>query len=133
MLRLCAFFLAATLLAACGASDEINEPADDPADAVEGASPASPPTPMPSGEDAPDPEDIVSAVGTVTRVELEGGFYGLVVAEKDTARYLPSNLDAEFQQDGLRVRFRGRLQEGMMTTQQWGQPLEILEIVRLEE
>lgn len=134
MFRLCAFLIAAVLMAAgCGASDEINEPADDPNDAVEGASPASPPTPTLGGEDAPDPEDIVSAVGTVTRVELEGGFYGIVVAEADTARYNPMNLEAAYQQDGLRVRFRGRLRTDVMTTQQWGRPLEILEIVKLEE
>ncbi len=86
--------------------------------------------PVLDDDDAPDPENVVSGVGTVRYVDLEGGFYGLVVG--DSARYNPQNLAPEFQEDGLRVRFRAAVQEGMMTTQMWGRPVEILDILRVE-
>ena len=89
-------------------------------------------TPVPDEEESPSPEDVVSGVATVRYLDLEGGFYGLV-ADADSARYNPSNLESEYQQDGLRVRFRAQLQEGMMTTQQWGRPIEILDVTTLEE
>ncbi len=82
-------------------------------------------------EENPDPEDIVDAVGTVRYVDLEGGFYGIVVS--DTARYNPMNLGEAYREDGLAVRFRGVLRRDVMTTQQWGRPLEILDITSVEE
>ena len=89
-------------------------------------------TPVPGGEEVPPPEDVVSGVATVRYLDLEGGFYGLI-ADADSARYNPSDLGADYRQDGLRVRFRGQLQEGTMTTQQWGRPIEIIDITTLEE
>ena len=80
-------------------------------------------------EELPPPEDIVSGVGTVQYVELEGGFYGLVA--DDSTRYNPQNLAEEYRQDGLRVRFRAVTKDDVMTTQMWGRPIEILDILRL--
>ncbi len=86
----------------------------------------------PMGEDdAPDPEDIISAVGTVEYIELEGGFYGIVVS--DTARYLPMNLDEQYREDGLHVRFRAVLRDDVATIQMWGRSMEILDITSVEE
>ncbi len=72
----------------------------------------------------------VAGVGTIQFFDLEGGFYGLVA--DDGARYDPLNLDEAFQQDGLRVRFRARLRTGVLTIRQWGKPVEILEMARLD-
>ena len=71
----------------------------------------------------------VSGTGTVQRVEIEGGFYGIVA--DDGAKYDPSNLAAEFQHDGLRVKFTVRIREGVMTIRMWGTPVEVLSIGRL--
>ena len=113
---------AALLLAACSSSQ------DPPPQDVGRVDPGDAQVPELGASQGPEPEDIVSGVGVVTYVDLEGGFYGIVVG--DSARYNPLNLDAAFQEDGLRVRFRGVLQTDVMTTQMWGTPLEILEITR---
>ena len=125
MLRLLMLLsLVAALSVGCSATKSPN-PTDEPlsGEAV---------TPVPGDEETPPPEDVVSGVATVRYLDLEGGFYGLV-ADADSARYIPSNLEGDYQQDGLRVRFRAQLQEGMMTTQQWGRPVELLDIMELEE
>lgn len=80
-------------------------------------------------EDEGDPADIVSGVGTITYVEIEGGFYGLVA--EDGTKYNPLNLDEDFQEDGLRVRFRGQVRTDVMTTRMWGKNLEIEEMLRV--
>ena len=89
-------------------------------------------TPTPSETpDAATARGLVDGVGTITFFDLEGGFYGLVA--DDGAKYDPMNLDETFRQDGLRVRFRARLRTDVMTIRQWGKPVEILEIARLDD
>ncbi len=88
------------------------------------------PAPAETPDDTPAP-GLVSGVGTITFFDLEGGFYGLVA--DDGARYDPLNLDDAFKQDGLRVRFSARLRTGIMTIRQWGKPVEIQEMSRLDE
>lgn len=73
--------------------------------------------------DGPDPAAIVSAVGRIVYVDLEGGFYG--IEAEDGTKYNPLNLEEAFQEDGLRVRFRGVLRPDVMTIRMWGQNLEI--------
>ena len=73
--------------------------------------------------DGPDPANIVSGVGHIVYVDLEGGFYG--IEAEDGTKYNPLNLEEAFQEDGLRVRFRGVLRPDVMTTRMWGQNLEI--------
>lgn len=74
-------------------------------------------------------EDIVSAVGTVRYVDLEGGFYGI---ETDAGvQYLPQDLPDAYQQDGMRVRFRARILDEVMTVQMWGQPVRLLDILEV--
>lgn len=80
-------------------------------------------------DEAPAPEDIVSGIGTVQYVELEGGFYGIVA--DDSTRYNPQNLSEEYREDGLRVRFRAA-ERDVMTTQMWGTPVEILDIMPID-
>ena len=65
----------------------------------------------------------MTGTGTITYVELEGGFYGLIAS--DGTRYLPLNLDDPFKVDGANVTFEGILPDDVATIQQWGIPLEI--------
>ena len=78
----------------------------------------------------PPVETRVEGTGTVVFVELEGGFYGIVA--DDGARYEPLNLPVEFQQDGLRVRFRARVRKDVASVHMWGRPVELLQIEALE-
>ncbi len=68
----------------------------------------------------------VSANGTVTYVDLEGGFYGIVADGGD--RFLPLNLPDHLAADGLFVRFEGDSRTDVVTFQQWGTPLQISKI-----
>ncbi len=70
--------------------------------------------------------DRISGNGTVTYVDLEGGFYGIVA--DDGERYLPADLPAEYRQDGLRVRFVVDVMKDTATIQMWGTPVEIVDI-----
>ena len=72
----------------------------------------------------------VATNGTVTYIDLEGGFYGLVT--DDGRNYLPGNLPAEYRQDGLRVQFSADVQEDVAGIQMWGTPVEIrsIELIR---
>jgi len=67
-----------------------------------------------------------TATGTVTHVELEGGFYGIVT--DDGARYLPLDLSEEYRTDGMRVTFTAVPAEDTATIQQWGTPIRITAI-----
>jgi hypothetical protein len=64
--------------------------------------------------------------GTVTFIDLEGGFYGIVA--DDGARYLPLNLPEEFAEDGLAITAEVVVKEDVATIQQWGTPVEIVSI-----
>ncbi|GEM_PF-1596093 len=65
--------------------------------------------------------------GIVVYVALEGGFYGL---ETDTGeKYLPTEWEECFQQEGLRVKVRAKAIKGQMGFKMWGQPIEIITIV----
>jgi hypothetical protein len=81
-------------------------------------------------DDGPDPANIVSGVGTIVYMDLEGGFYGLVA--DDGTKYNPLNLEETFKQDSLRVRFRGEKKTDVMTTRMWGTNLQILEMLTLD-
>lgn len=61
--------------------------------------------------------------GTVTFVELEGGFYGIV--GDDGENYLPFNLAPEYQVDGLRIAFEYEPVKDTGTIQMWGAPVNL--------
>ncbi|WP_292522099.1 DUF333 domain-containing protein [Methanoculleus sp.] len=73
-----------------------------------------------------EPTDRIAGNGTVTYVDLEGGFYGIVA--DDGERYLPADLPAEYREDGLRVTFTADIASETVTIQQWGTPVEIVNI-----
>ncbi|MCU0632370.1 MAG: protease inhibitor I42 family protein [Methanolinea sp.] len=56
--------------------------------------------------------------GTVTYLDLEGGFYGIV--GDDGRDYLPLNLDAQYRVDGMRVAFEEEEAGDIATIQMWG-------------
>ena len=118
MARTCILLICIVLMTAAGCST--NPP---PEEVARTAPDEEAETPAPPGQ--------VQGVGTITYFDLEGGFYGLVA--DDGARYDPMNLDEAFKEDGLRVRFRARLRTGVMTIRQWGKPVEVLEMARLDE
>lgn len=87
---------------------------------------------LPDGTDGPDPEQLVSGTGTVTFVEMEGGFWGIVTS--DSTRYDPGRtLPDSLQTDGLAIRFRGVEQPGAPSIRMWGTPIELTEAMPIEE
>ncbi len=81
---------------------------------------------------AGDTRRTVLANATVTYIDLEGGFYGLVT--DDGRNYLPGNLPAEYRQDGLSVQFSADVQDDAAGIQMWGgtPPVEIRSIEVIE-
>jgi heat shock protein HslJ len=65
----------------------------------------------------------ISSFGTVRFIELEGGFFGIITP--DGKHYLPLNLPAEFQVDGMPVTFTAREKTNVATIVMWGIPVEL--------
>ena len=73
---------------------------------------------------------VFTARGTVRYIPLEGGFYGIIA--DGGKKYLPLNLPEKYRHDGLRVCFRANLRKDVATISMWGEPIEILEIKKVE-
>ncbi|WP_153015940.1 hypothetical protein [Methanofollis ethanolicus] len=71
------------------------------------------------------PTAAITGTGTVTYIDLEGGFYGIVA--DDGMRYLPMDLDPAFEQDNLSVTFTVEKVD-VVTIQQWGTPVKVISI-----
>ncbi|HQK83511.1 MAG TPA: hypothetical protein PLK24_06160 [Atribacter sp.] len=67
-----------------------------------------------------------STNGTVTYIDLEGGFYGIIGDNQEN--YDPINLPDEFQQDGLQVAFTAKYRDDLAGFHMWGRIIEILQI-----
>jgi hypothetical protein len=74
-------------------------------------------------------EGLISAVGTVKFIEIEGGFFGIIADTGD--KYKPLNLPKDFQRDGVRVRFDGEINSDIMGIHMWGKSIEITNIKEL--
>jgi len=81
-------------------------------------------------EDGKDEADIVTGIGTIEFVGLEGGFYGIV--GDDGKRYDPMNLGQQFREDGLRIRFEAKIRKDVASFHMWGTIVEITKIEKLE-
>ena len=68
-----------------------------------------------------------SFVGTITYVNLEGGFFGIV--SDDWCFYEPINLEAQYQVDGLRVQIEARERLDIVTCIMWGITVELFTVV----
>lgn len=71
-------------------------------------------------------KSILTFTGRVERVELEGGFWGIVT--DDGQKLDPGKLPETVQVDGLRVQGRAQVLTDVMTIRMWGTPVELLEI-----
>jgi hypothetical protein len=74
-------------------------------------------------------QDLVSGNGTITHVNLEGGFYGIIA--DGGIQYEPANLDASFAQDNMRVSFQGKIRTDIVNVHQWGSMLELTKLEKL--
>ena len=89
------------------------------------------PSPGPEAADRPEAQDpeaevtLVTLTGTVTRVDLEGGFWGL--RGDDGRRYALEGLPGQWHKDGLRVRLRGHVFAEENAASRWGTVLEVVE------
>ena len=74
-------------------------------------------------------KNIVEGNGTITYINLEGGFYGIMA--DDGEHYVPINLPSEFKVDGLRVRFKGKIRDDLVSIYMCGTLLELIYIKKL--
>lgn len=72
-------------------------------------------------------EKLIAFQGKVVFVEIEGGFYGIL--DQNGQKYLPSNLPDPLKQNGLPVRGTASLKTGKMGFKQWGNMIDIIEII----
>lgn len=68
----------------------------------------------------------IRIVGTVRRVELEGGFFA--IAGNDGVSYDPTNLPAQFRKDGLAVEADARRRDDVAGIHMAGPIVELLRI-----
>ncbi|MEM1042143.1 MAG: hypothetical protein AAGI91_05885 [Bacteroidota bacterium] len=69
----------------------------------------------------------IEHVGTVVRVEADGGFWG-IVSHDDSTRFRPTNLPDVFERDGLVVEFEGYVVKEDRREGEWGIPVELSEV-----
>ena len=67
-----------------------------------------------------------TTTGTVTYIDLEGGFYGIIGDNQEN--YDPINLPDEFQQEGLKISFTAKYRDDLANFHMWGRIIEILQI-----
>ncbi|MDF2179383.1 hypothetical protein P2G88_14100 [Aliiglaciecola sp. CAU 1673] len=79
-------------------------------------------TPTVKGSD----KQVIRIVGEVRYLDLEGGFFAIY--DKRGKAYYPLNLAKEFKRHGLIVEIEGRLEPDVMTIQQHGTPVRVLNI-----
>ncbi len=72
------------------------------------------------------PRGTISFTGTVTWVELEGGFFGIIA--DDGKRYEPINLPEQYAQEGVQVTVTASIREDYASIYMWGTIIEILSI-----
>ncbi|REL25249.1 hypothetical protein DXX93_00855 [Thalassotalea euphylliae] len=62
-------------------------------------------------------------IGTVTFLNFEGGFYGIVTDNNE--KLLPVNLPKSLLLEGTKLALKGEVMQGMASTQQWGEVFKI--------
>jgi len=72
--------------------------------------------------------DVIEGTGTITYVNLEGGFYGIIIQEN---RYVATNLPPEFKVDGLRVKIKGKIRKDLVSIHMWGTLIELTDIDKI--
>jgi hypothetical protein len=74
--------------------------------------------------------NIMTLTGQIKYQKIEGGFYGFIANNGD--KYMPSGLKSEYRLNGLIVELKVEAIEGMVTTQQFGKLVKVLEIKVLD-
>ncbi|WP_298668697.1 hypothetical protein [uncultured Methanofollis sp.] len=74
-------------------------------------------------------KDGVAFNGTVTYVDLEGGFWG--INGDDGGHFYPTHLPEEYQVEGLHVRVTAVPAEEGISIQMWGKRITVTGITRL--
>jgi hypothetical protein len=69
----------------------------------------------------------IEHTGTITHVERDGGFWGIVTAD-DSTRFRPTNLPVEFEREGMVVEFEGYVLSEERVDGEWGIPVELTEV-----
>jgi hypothetical protein len=72
---------------------------------------------------------MATTTGTVRRVDLESGFFG-IVTDKGQDLY-PINLADEFRQEGMRLQFSHEA-AAVFTTHQWGLPVTLSDVTQVQ-
>lgn len=80
-----------------------------------------PPSPPKAGE-----KQQIRIVGEVRYLDLEGGFFAIY--DKRGKAFFPLNLGKEFKRHGLVVEIDGILEPDVMTIQQHGTPVRVLQV-----
>ena len=75
-------------------------------------------------------KDTGYVTATVTKIELEGGFYGLL--GEGNEKYLPLNLAKEHQVDGTKLTFSYSLVTDQQSIYQWGELIKLNDICAVE-
>lgn len=71
-------------------------------------------------------DETISFTGTVTFLEIEGGFYGIV--SDDGEKYKPEVLDKEYQKRDLKVQVKAEKKSNSFGIFQWGTIIKIRNI-----
>jgi len=111
------------LLIACTGAQESADPSGEPV-------PIETTPPFPAGTPIAPDDSIVSGVGTIQYINLEGGFYGIVNDDLGT-RYVPDSLARPFRIDGIRVSYRAIVQRNQLSIRMWGTPVELISIEKI--
>jgi hypothetical protein len=69
----------------------------------------------------------VSVAGTVVFRDKDGGFYGILA--DNGGQYEPANLDARFQNDGMRITLAGKLDTSRVGMHHWGNPIDLATVI----
>ncbi len=75
--------------------------------------------------------EVIEFTGTVSYVDLEGGFFAIVA--DDGKKYVPANLYEKFSQAGLRVKVKARIRKNVASIHMYGVPIDIVSIQDLSE
>ncbi len=76
------------------------------------------------------PDAIITLQGQVLYQAFEGGFFGFVAVNGD--KYLPSGLAKEYRKNGLIIEIKAEKMEQLLTFQQFGQNIKVLEVKILD-
>jgi hypothetical protein len=76
-------------------------------------------------------DEILSSVGTVTYLDFEGGFYGIVTDDQE--HHDPINLDEKFKNEGERIFYSYKIRKDSLSFHMWGNIIEITNISLVSE